>query len=329
MTQKSLFQKATPVARRLKILLYGGSGSGKTLAALSFPRPVVIDAESGTDLYRGRPGIPEFYVMATKSVNDLESAIAEIAQDNGRSFDTLVIDPITVFYDVLKEVVARGEKTGEMNPRAWNKVNGRMNGIYNRLTNLPVHVIVISRLAIEYEGEGLNLRKVGQKPDVDKKIAYAFDFVVRMNPDRTGLVEKSRGVMLPEGNVLKTVNYSTFVAAVEAFTTGTPVTVQSDEEAIERDAAAEQQQSQPPAQKPANGSQPKPPVWWNKVIDTAKLLPHFGGQPKHVINALNKMIGDGEIMESWNAGQVIEAVKAKYDTDEAPAAEYDENSIPF
>jgi hypothetical protein len=90
-------------------------------------------------------------------------------------------------------------------------------------------------------------------------------------------------------------------------------------------------QSQPPqlSTPAANGSTPKPPVWWKHVIDTVKLLPHFGGQPKHVINALNKMIGDGEIMESWAASEVIAAVKAKYDTDEAPAHEYDENSIPF
>lgn len=87
--------------------------------------------------------------------------------------------------------------------------------------------------------------------------------------------------------------------------------------------------SQPPQKQPpaGNGNQPKPPAWWNKVIDTAKLLPHFGGQPKHVINALNQMIGAGEIMESWNAGEVIAAVKAKYDTDEAPVSDYED--IPF
>lgn len=310
MAKKSLFQEATPVARRLKILLYGGSGSGKTLAALSFPRPVVIDAESGTDLYRGRPGIPKFYVMATKSVNELESAIAEIAEDNGRSFDTLVIDPITVFYDVLKEVTARGEKTGEMNPRAWNKVNGRMNSIYNRLTNLPVHVIVISRLAIEYEGEGLNLRKVGQKPDVDKKISYAFDFVVRMNADHTGMVEKSRGIMLPEGNVLKAVNYGAFVAAVNAFTTGSTVTVPSEEDAIEQDAAIETQQEQKPAS--SNGNAPKPPAWWNATVAEIATWQHFNGILPHVYNALNKLIGDGTLKHSHSYQEVIDILTLKY-----------------
>lgn len=320
MPKQSLFKKATPIARRLKILLYGGSGSGKTLAALSFPRPVVVDAESGTDLYRGRPGIPEFYVMATKSVNDLENAIAEVAEDGGRSFDTLVIDPITVFYDVLKEVTARGEKTGEMNPRAWNKVNGRMNGIYNRLTNLPVHVIVISRLAIEYEGEGLNLRKVGQKPDVDKKIPYAFDFVVRMNADRTGLLEKSRGIMLPEGNLLKTVNYNAFVAAVNAFTTGETVTVPSEEEAIEQDVAVEKEWVNPLQQRGDRN------VWWSPAM-TAIVPKYFEGVAKHATNALLKMLKEGLIQEETCAQTVIDAVQAKYSGEPQPAN--DPNAIPF
>lgn len=90
------------------------------------------------------------------------------------------------------------------------------------------------------------------------------------------------------------------------------------------------QPASPPEQKPAASSNGNTvPVWWKQVIDTVKPLPHFGGQPKHVMNALNKMIGDGEIDVSWNAGKVIEAVKAKYDTDDAAATEYDENSIPF
>jgi hypothetical protein len=100
---------------------------------------------------------------------------------------------------------------------------------------------------------------------------------------------------------------------------------------------AGQQQSQSTPSKPANaqqspagnGNQPKPPVWWKHVIDTVKSLPHFGGQPKHVISALNKMIGAGEIMESWAASEVIAAVKAKYDADEAPAIDYSNEDIPF
>lgn len=217
------FEAATPVAKKLKILLYGESGTGKTLAALSFPRVALVDAEGGSDLYRGRPGIPPFHVVATKSVSELEAAIAFIEADKGKTFDTLVIDPISVFYDVLKEATAKAAKNGDMGFREWAKVNTRMGSIYNRLTNLNVHVIVISRQSTEYEGDGNNLRRVGFKPDADKKITYPFDFIVQLTPEHGGIVRKSRGMALGEGQKLAQVGWQVFEPIALAFVEGTVI----------------------------------------------------------------------------------------------------------
>ena len=65
---KNPFKPAEATARFLKILLFGLSGTGKTIAALSFPGVAVVDAEGGTTLYRGRPGIPPFLVMDAKTL---------------------------------------------------------------------------------------------------------------------------------------------------------------------------------------------------------------------------------------------------------------------
>jgi hypothetical protein len=222
------FEVATPIAKKLKILLYGESGTGKTLAALSFPRVALVDAEGGSDLYRGRPGIPPFHVVATKSVSELEAAIAFIEQDKGKTFDTLVIDPISVFYDVLKEATAKATKTGDMGFREWAKVNTRMGSIYNRLTNLNAHVIVISRQSTEYESSGNELRRVGVKPDADKKITYPFDFIVQLTPEHGGVVRKSRGMALGEGQRLAAVNWQVFEPIAQAFVQG--ATIQQQDE---------------------------------------------------------------------------------------------------
>lgn len=45
MTIFNPFQSAELTARKLKILLYGNWGTGKTFAALTFPRVALIDAE--------------------------------------------------------------------------------------------------------------------------------------------------------------------------------------------------------------------------------------------------------------------------------------------
>lgn len=231
-----MFQKATPVSKKLKILIYGASGTGKTLAALSFPRPAVVDAENGTDLYAGRAGIPEFSVLRIKTFGDLEKAISYIQADKGKSFDTLVIDSVSVFYDVQKEAASKTSKDNELGYREWAKINNRMVYLYNTLTNLPVHIVCIAREAVEYETKGGNLTKVGTKPDADKRLVYMFDFIIRMNADHSGEVIKSRGA----GN-LKTmpqVNWQAFAKIADMFTSGQTVLAQDEEDAAQRDSAA-------------------------------------------------------------------------------------------
>lgn len=233
---KSPFQTAIPVAKHLKILLFGPSGSGKTLAALSFPRVAIVDAEGGTDLYAGRKGVPEFAVMRAKTITELENAITFIESDGGSTFNTLVVDPITVFYDVQKEAASKRAKDGTMGFKEWGTVNGRMKTLYTKLTNLPVHIVCIARESIEYETENGNLRKVGVKPDADKALMYIFDFVIHMNPDHSGSIVKSRGVDFAKNGKLPQVNWAAFEAIAGAYTDGSTVRQENDDDASTRQA---------------------------------------------------------------------------------------------
>jgi hypothetical protein len=214
------FALATPVAKKLKILIYGPPGSGKTRAALTFPKAALIDAEGGTELYRGRPGVPSFHVLDSKSVTDLERAIAFIEQDAGKTYETLIIDPISVFYDVQKAAAEQTSKSGALGYREWSQINTRMKRVYNSLTNLPVHVIVLARESAEYASKGSNLEKVGTKPDSDKAIDYIFDFVLRMDTDHSAEVRKTRGITLGKNGRLDKVDWSVFEPVSNAFVDG-------------------------------------------------------------------------------------------------------------
>lgn len=257
------FLTAEKVSKKVKLLIYGLPGTGKTLAALTFPRPAVIDSEGGTDLYAGRPGVPAFSVLRAKSMDELNAAVAFIQADKGKTFDTLIIDPITVFYDVQKEAAAKTSKDGEMNVRLWGKVNGRMVSLYNVLTNLPVHVVVIARESVLYTGEGLNLKASGYKADADKKIEYMFDFVIRMRKDHSAEVIKSRGVGLDKE--IANVNWGVFAKAAGMFTDGQTLVVKDEDKAAEVDARAYEDA---PA-KPASAAPQKsaPPEWWGVLAE--------------------------------------------------------------
>jgi len=233
---KNPFTPAEKVQKKLKVLLFGPSGSGKTLAALSFPRPAVIDSEGGTDLYAGREGIPPFQVLRAKSITELENAVKFIKYDNGKTFETLIIDPITVFYDVLKQGTERQAKNQQMGFREWAKINSRMKYLYNELTNLPVHVVVLARESIEYATKNGSLERTGVKPDADKALVYIFDFVIQMTPDHRGIVKKSRGIDLGKNGTLETVDWSTFQPIAEPYIEGDTITSESEDTAADRDA---------------------------------------------------------------------------------------------
>lgn len=234
------FEPAKPVSRKLKVGFFGPSGSGKTYAALTFPRVAVIDAEGGTDLYAGRKGIAPFMVMRTKTVTELREAIAWVKADNGKTIDTLVIDPITVFYEVLKEATARAAKNGDMGFREWAKVNNTMKAVYNELTSLPVHVIVIAREATEYEGTGNDLKKIGTKADADKSLTYMLDFVLRFNPDHSATVMKSRGSDLGERQRIQAVTWDVFAGLAADIQQGTAVEQKGEDEAAEAERLAQE-----------------------------------------------------------------------------------------
>lgn len=230
------FILAKPVQKKLKILLYGASGTGKTLAALTFPKCAYIDAEGGADLYAGRPGIQDFHILRTKGLSQLEQAISFIEQDKGATFETLIIDPITVFYDVEKQALTERNKNKWMDMQEWAKLNNRMKSVYNRLTNLPTHVIIIAREANEYEGEGFNLKKVGFKPDADKSLPYLVDFSIRMLPDHTGVIDKSRGYQFGNNGKIEKVQWSAFEPIANQFIDGDVIQYESEDEAGEKEA---------------------------------------------------------------------------------------------
>ena len=225
---------AKPVAKKLKVLLYGSSGSGKTIAALSFPRVLLVDAESGADLYAGQPGIAEFHRVRIKTISELYEVLKAVEADAGKTWDTLVIDPITVFYQVEKNVVsANNAKDIEM--RGWNKINGRLSSLYNMLTGLKVHVVVIAREAVEYSGEGLNLKKIGVKPDADKNLVYNMDFVLHLNANHSVDVEKCRGCVMGKDSKLPSVTWADFEPVAKLYVAGESQQYTSEEEAAENE----------------------------------------------------------------------------------------------
>ena len=139
---------------------------------------------------------------------------------------------------ILGGAMEKKAKNGEMGYREHGAVNRRMKALYGRLMNLPVHVVATAHEAVQYEGTGNSLRKVGVKPDADKSIAYAFDFVINTQRNGKGVVWKGRGSKeLEEGKVVSGVTWELFKDIAKSNATGEAVKALNDEEAIANEAA--------------------------------------------------------------------------------------------
>jgi len=216
------------VNRKLKVLIYGGPGAGKSMFALSAPAPLIIDTESSTDAYRGRF---DHVVGVAKSASPKEIApvLAELSAQGfvksgskRLSPETLVIDSFSVLWQVRQEA---GQKIAEKRAGPGNEDKGRIafgdwalikrpiQQLYTALINLPVHVIITAREKDLYDDDPKQPRKTGQAPDLEKNAVYVFDLVLRLaieDGKRIGVVEKSRFLDFPPGTRIENPTWQTF-----------------------------------------------------------------------------------------------------------------------
>lgn len=212
----------TPITRRLKVLLYGASGTGKTWFALHAPSPLVIDTEGGTGAYRGRADLPPYTVAASASPRDIATLLERYVERGaveagGETLrpETVVIDTFTALWLAAQGVgqrVAEARAAKYKRPAEearlafgdWGLIKRPIQRLYALLPTLPAHVIVTARLKDVYDGESGEAKKIDEAPDIERNAIYTFDVVIKLEElapgKRIGLVQKSRfGHALPVG----------------------------------------------------------------------------------------------------------------------------------
>lgn len=202
----SRFKKAEESEIRLKALIYGPAGCGKTVTALQFPSPFVIDGEKGTVHYGADF---DFQVDDTSSVDFLMEDINDLIEDPGDA-KTLVVDPITVFMDNLlieyskKLKIKKGNAEYELQPSDHGPLKQRRKDLIDKMLSLDLNLVCTARIKQKYKQDGKNFMiPDGVEPDVPKEIPYMFDTIIRIEvlPDgvtRMAHCEKDRTNKLPK-----------------------------------------------------------------------------------------------------------------------------------
>lgn len=122
-------------------LFYGWSGTGKTVLASTFPKPVLfIDVnDRGSNSIVGTEGC---YVANVTTLEELYSVIESLEEDC--RFKTVVVDTISQVQDlVLNDVLAT---EGETSQRVWGKVGGDTKDLLSRIRDLNAITVFLAQI---------------------------------------------------------------------------------------------------------------------------------------------------------------------------------------
>ncbi len=183
--------------KRLKMLVYGPAGVGKTTAAIQFPNAYIVDTEKGTDFYANVINKAKSAVLQTLNVDEVKDELKALATEK-HHYRTLIIDPVTQIYNNTQEKwtrvfekYAKSEKdqeVGDFGMRYWGKVKGDFKGLQRLMLALDMNVIVTSHQKDVY---GSGFSKIGTTFDSMKGDDYLFDLVFQVERKNGDLIAKT------------------------------------------------------------------------------------------------------------------------------------------
>jgi GTPase SAR1 family protein len=178
--------KPESVQKRLKMLVYGPAGVGKTTASIQFPNAYLIDMEKGSQNYADTIKKSGSMVYETNNPDDVKAEVLALLTEK-HQFKTVIIDPVTALYGGLQEKwnrifekYATSQKQSELQDfgfRYWARVKSDYKSIMRMLTALDCNLIVTSHQKDVY---GTGMVRVGVGPDSMKGDEYVFDYVLQL-----------------------------------------------------------------------------------------------------------------------------------------------------
>lgn len=199
----SLFKKATKHKRKLRLAIFGASGSGKTYSALRIATGIggsiaLIDTENSAELYADKF---DFDVVNLKELNmkpDIDTLIN--IMDQAKDYKVLIVDSFShAWKELLDDVnrIAKGKFQGNTHA-AWMEGTPKQQKLVNAILNNQFHLIVCMRSKTEWmiekdERTGKNKPvRVGLAPVQGKDIEFEFDMLMEINPEHYVTVLKDR-----------------------------------------------------------------------------------------------------------------------------------------
>jgi hypothetical protein len=143
--------------KKIKMIIAGYAGIGKTTLSLSAPKPLLFDLDKGID----RVETP--YRKDTVIITDYEQLLKDLTTEDLSSYETFVIDTGGKLLDlmkpyVIKENAQNGQRDGSLSIKGWGAVAQEFKRFNNLVSDLKKHVIYIFHTREETDGDVTKLR---------------------------------------------------------------------------------------------------------------------------------------------------------------------------
>jgi len=190
-----------------KFMLSGKSGAGKTMFALNFPKPYLIDTEGGATREQYTDKLIKVgggYMGKDQGSQDFKTVIEEVKElaTSKHDYKTLIIDSYTKLYNIAAAIAEENPKIGSDFGRDKKEANKPSRQLLRWIDRIDMTVILICHTKDKWERRGSEVTCVGTTFDGFEKFEYDLDLwleVQKVGQERSFYVKKTRIDTLPEG----------------------------------------------------------------------------------------------------------------------------------
>lgn len=172
-------KKYSPLDHKIKALIYGSSGVGKTVFGGSAPKPIFASAEWG--LLSLADQAPSF--VEIKTLADL-SGLYDFLKNEKHDYETLVIDSISEINEIIKNNIVKEVWT--MSIKHWWELLTRITRMLKKFKELDMHVIFIAHEQFEKDDEKILKILPSLSGKFSLEVAYLLDIVWYLYVDKFG-----------------------------------------------------------------------------------------------------------------------------------------------
>lgn len=204
---------------KIKAVLFGPSGVGKTTLALSFPAPYYFDVEGGAkgpqyrELLSKSGGAYMGPEDGTLSFDTLLEQMQALATEK-HGYRTLIVDSLTKLFQTT--IAAEAERLGDKDAFGASKkpAVAAMRRLVMWASRLDMNIWFICHETAEWGMVGGQRTEVGRVPDCWDKLIYELDLAVqavKRGPQRIAVVKKSRLIAFPDADTFP-LDYAEFAS---------------------------------------------------------------------------------------------------------------------